>query len=359
MKNLLLVSLVSLSLWGCGPDAVASVSDDTDVDGTETYDAELTNTSRSATWFPMQAGNSWTFRGTSGTTRTISLANVGGNRAQLVGLFSSPVWVGTASDTSTTLQKWNGSSWEPFIRFGYAVTPWRTSNQVCSGLTGKRLSTGTPIVTPAGRFTDTRTIEFTQVISPTVRCSEPDFFELSFEAGVGLVAFGARGERFTLVSARVNGRNIPAPTEPDIQARVALDQVSYVSFPNTIRCITTPCPSNEQTASAQVYFSVINRGSTSKTWHFSTGCQFDVEITSASGRVVRRLSDGRPCTFALSSLTLGPGQSKSYSATMELKDKDGLQLDGTFGVKAKLIPSSNVSSAPSATTSLSVTVLSP
>jgi hypothetical protein len=65
------------------------------------------------------------------------------------------------------------------------------------------------------------------------------------------------------------------------------------------------------------------------------------------------------CTLALTSLTLAPGQSRSYQASILLEDRDGLQLSGTYTVRARLIPSSNAASAPSATGSLRVDVLTP
>ena len=73
MNRSILVSIVTLSMFAaCGPDAMAVVGDDGDLDGTESYDAELTSTSRSSTWFPLQNGNSWTFKNTAGATRTVS-----------------------------------------------------------------------------------------------------------------------------------------------------------------------------------------------------------------------------------------------------------------------------------------------
>jgi hypothetical protein len=361
MKRSLLLSFAAVSLFACGPDALAVVGEeDTELDGTETYDAELTSSSRSSTWFPLQSGNSWTFKSTSGTTRTVTLTQVGDGMGLLTGLFANPTWVGLTSNGSTSLQMWTGSSWTPFVRFGYASTTWRTSSTLCTGLIGRRLSTGTVISTTAGSFSDTRTISFAQVSSPTVLCAPQAFNELSFVPNVGLVAFRTgSGQRFSLVSARVNGRTFPVAPEANITARVALDQANYVSIPNTIRCITTPCDSNAQTATANVSFELRNTGSSSKTWQFSTGCQFDVELLSSSGEVVRRLSEGRACTFALTSVTLGAGQSKVYSARIPLEDRTGLQLDGVYSVRAKLIPSSNTSTAPSATGSLSVAVLIP
>lgn len=362
MNRSILVSLVAMSLWACGPDAMAVVGEDAaEVDGTETYDAELTSSSRTSTWFPMQTGNTWTFRNSAGTTRTVTLTQVGDNMGLLTGLFAEPTWVGMASDTATTLQQWGGSAWEPLVRFGYATTTWKTNSTVCKGLVGKRASTGSSYTTAAGTFADTRTIAYAQVSSPTTLCAPQAVSELTFVPNVGIVTFKTgNGQRFNLVSATVGGKSIPVVADSsDVSAKVVLDRVNYTSYPNTIQCITTPCPSNAQTAEAKVELQLKNTGSTSASWQFSTGCQFDVELVSSTGRVVRRLSDGRSCTFALSSLTLGAGQSKVFSANIPLADKDGLQLSGAFTVRAKLIPSSNTASAPTATSSLNVTVLTP
>lgn len=361
MKNSILVPLVALSLLACGPDAVALVGDEeTELDGVEAYDAELTSTSRSSTWFPFQEGNSWTFKSSSGATRTVTLTDVRDGIGRLSGLYGSPVWVGLTSDTATTLQQWNGNAWVPLIRFGYSSTTWKTSSTPCSGLVGRRVSTGSVVATTAGSYSDTRTIGFAQVTSASMLCAAPAFTELSFAANVGLVAFRTgNNQRFTLVSAKVNGKTFPIAPEADVAASVTLDQANYVSIPNTIRCITTPCPSNAQTAEAKVSFELKNTGTTSRTWNFSTGCQFDVELVSMGGSVVRRLSEGRACTFALSSLTLGGGQSKSFTATIPLEDRNKLQLDGSYTVRAKLIPSGSSGTVPSATTSLNVQVLVP
>lgn len=353
------LAVFSLSLFSaCGPDAMAVVDDD--VDGTETFDAELTATSRSNTWFPMQEGNSWTFKTATGETRTMTMTQVADNMALLTGFYDAPVWVGLASDSATTLYQWKNDAWEPLVRFGYASTSWKTNSNACNGYVGRRHSTGGSYTTPAGTYTDTRTIEYSWVTSPTARCAQPVLGQLTFVPNVGLVTFSTgMGTRFNLVSAKVNGKIFPTPTAANINAKVALDKVNYESFPNTIVCITTPCPSNAVTAEATVEFQLTNTGSASQTWQFNTGCQFDVELVASTGRVVRRLSEGRACTFSLTSLTLGAGQSKVYSAKLPLSDRDGLQLSGTYSVRAKLIPSSNTTTAPTASSSLSVQVLTP
>ncbi len=360
-KRVLTAAVATMALWACGPDAMAVV-DEGDVDGVETFDAELTSSSRSSTWFPMAEGNSWTFKSSTGETRTVTLTQVANGMGKLTGLHAEPTWVGIASASGTTMFQWNpGTSvWDPLVRFGFATTTWKTNTAFCSGFTGKRASTGLSYTTAAGTFTDTRTIGFEQNIGPTVRCAAPAFRELTFVPDVGLVTFrSGQDVRFNLVSAKINGVSIPAAAVSPITARVVLDKVNYESVPNTIRCITQPCASNAQTAQALVEFQLRNEGSTSQTYQFSTGCQFDVELVSATGRVVRKVSEGRMCTFALTSLTLGAGQSKVFSTKIPLEDRDGLQLSGWYTVRAKLIPSSNASSAPTASEKLNVTVLTP
>lgn len=361
MKRSILVSMVAMSLWACGPDGVATVEqEDSEVDGLETYDAELTSTSRSQTWLPLASGNSWRYRSAAGAGRTITVQQMGENMALVSGLYAQPIWLGMSSATGTTLNQWANSKWEPLVRFGYSTTTWKTNTTVCKGLVGKRASTGTTFITPAGRFTDTRTIAFAQVSTPSTMCAAPAFTELTFVPNVGLVSFKTGTNlRYNLVSATLGGVEFPADPDAELTAKVVLDKASYVSLPNTIQCITTPCPGNAQTADAKVELQLKNTGSTSASWQFATGCQFDVELVSSTGRVVRRLSDTRTCSFATSSLTLGAGQSKVFAATLPLADKEGLQLSGTYTVRAKLIPSSNASTAPSATGSFQVTVLAP
>ena len=154
---------------------------------------------------------------------------------------------------------------------------------------------------------------------------------------MGLVGFrSGKGERFVLASAVVAGTLWPLTTGT-VRGAVALDQPSYTNVPNTAQCATAPCPSNAKTATAAVTFTVSNSTEQSLTWRFGTACQFDVDVASVTGEVVRRLSDGRFCTQAPTQLTLGPGESKVYTATLSLEDRDGLQLDGSFTLSARLL----------------------
>lgn len=357
MKRLVLQSLIAVSLAACGgPDGLAMVGNEVEDDSLEVVEGELTSSSRAEAWFPLGEGNRWEFTSSDGT-RTVSLDYYEEGMGLLTGLFAEPTWVGIPTSTSTSLMLWTGEAWAPFVRFGYSRTSWKTGTTACQSLVGQRKATGTMVRTGAGEFTDTRTISFSQVTAPNVRCAAPAFREIAFVPSVGPVAFTTGGgERFVLARASVNGLVVPTPR---VTSRVLLDRAAYTSSPNTIRCITTPCPSNEETAVATVTFDVANTSSSTLRWDFASGCQFDVELVSSTGRVVRRLSEGRVCTQALTSLTLQPGQSRAWSAELELEDRDGLQLDGTYTVRARLTPSTSAATAPSATKSLRVTVLAP
>ncbi|MEW5739688.1 MAG: BsuPI-related putative proteinase inhibitor [Myxococcota bacterium] len=358
-RNLWLsMAVLAVSLAGCGgPDAMAMLGADDGVDDVETVEGELTATNRAATWLPMQEGNTWTFTSAM-NTRTVTLTEVGDGMALLSGVFAHPVWVGTASDTSSTLLMWNGAKWVPFVRFGYARTSWTLGEGTCTTYTVRRSGTGVRVSTPAQDFADTRTISFEQKPDPVAFCTPPAFTELTFVPRVGLVAFKTgRGERFSLASAKVNGVSLPADA---VTARVTLDAARYTSKPNTIVCITTPCPGNAETAVAKVHFEVTNTSSQAQVFRFNTGCQFDVEAVTAGGRVVARLSERRACTFALTTLRLEPGKSVAYDADFSLEDSNGLQLDGDFTLRAFLTTTSGaMGTPPSASTPLSVRVVAP
>ncbi len=340
----------------CGPDAQTLV-DSSDVDSDETAttsESELTSSSKASVWFPLSTGNTWTYE-SSTSNRTVRLASVANGMAEVQGLLAANTWVGVSDTSANTLMQWDasGKAWRAWLRFGYASTTWTMGTQECTGARLKRSATGSATVTPAGSFSDTRTISIEQIPSRTALCAPPAFTELTFAANVGVVAFRTgTGERFFLKTGTVDGRRVPA--NGSVTATVTLDKTSYVSKPNTIRCITYPCPTNEETAVAQATFTVTNGSTTSQTWQFRTGCQFEMEVLSASGLVVKRLSDDRACTMALTSVTLAAGQSKTWTSPVKLADRDGLQLDGSFSMRARLIPSSTAVTAPVATKAFSV-----
>lgn len=349
------LSTVLVALVGCGgPDAMAMLGADDGVDDVETVQGELTSTSRAATWLPMQEGNRWVFASANGE-REVTLTGVGDGMGLLSGLYAQPVWVGHASANTTTLLLWNGAQWVPFVRFGYARTSWTVGDGACGRFKVRRSATGARVETPAGAFADTRTIAFELQPDPAARCAAPEFTELSFVPRVGLVSFlTGRGERFSLSRAEVNGVAVPAEAT---RATLSLDAASYTSKPNTIACITTPCPSNAETAVAKVHFEVKNTSGAAQTFHFTSGCQFDVAVETATGRTVARLAERQVCHFALTDLALAPGEAKTFDADFSLEDSQGLQLDGDFTLRATLNASTGaMGMPPSASVPLAVHV---
>jgi|CXWL01.1.fsa_nt_gi hypothetical protein len=338
------------AMCSCGPNT-AFLSSPVDAeleDDTASTSSELVSNS-AAVWFPIKEGNTWTLQAPSGESRTVTFGDVIGGVGYLGGLDR---WLGTFSSAPNSLYSWSEDTetWEPFIRFGYAVTTWSWGHGACNAYTVKRAAGSGPLTTPAGTFSDVRTIAFERKPSPTARCLPPAFTALTFAPHVGLIAIETYDAKFLLTSAKVNGKPIPSPT--GIKGSLRFDKSTYVNQPNTIRCITTPCPSNEVTAIAKATYTVTNAGPNSVTFQFNTGCQFDIALVDSAGKTVRSLSDDRACTQALTNFTLTKGQSKVFSAQLPLANDDG-QLLGDFTAKAKLLPR-NASPNAAAVTSFTV-----
>lgn len=356
MKTTLL-TLTALVLAACGPNTAqvgTSMEGEADELGTTTGELALSN--KADFWFPMEEGNTWTLVAPSGASKKVGYSGVYEGVGFVDGLINDGRWMGTSPSAPNSLYSWNeaDNTWSTFIRFGYAVTGWKWGQGACNEYKVKRSATGITVTTPAGTFSDARTIKFERQPSPTARCMMPAFTELTFAPNVGLIAINTDSEKFLLTSAFVGGKVIPAVG--GIKGSLKLDKVAYVNKPNTIVCITTPCPGNDVTAVAKATYTVTNTGTKSETWQFTSGCQFDVQLVDQTGKVVRSLAENRFCTLSLTQVTLAPGQSKTYTADLTLANRIGEQLFGTFTAKANLTPSNATFNAAS---SASFTVTKP
>lgn len=349
MKRVLFASLL-LGLVGCGPSASGLVRPvDADSDELGIADGALTSTSAATTWFPLAEGNVWTFESSS-DTRSLTLGSVHDGLGKLEGLFPSPLWVGTSASAPNTLFAWSETqhAWLPFLRFGYAHTSWTFGEGACQTQTLERAATGTTVNAKAGSFSDTRVIGAELVTQPNVRCEAPAFDELTLAAHTGPVAFRTgRGARYSLASALVNGSRLPAG-DGAVAAALSLDQASYANTPNTLGCVSAPCPSNSATALMALTFTITNNTRSTLTWKAPTSCQFDVELASATGSAVKRLSDGRACVQGYTTLTLSPGEARALTAELKLEDRAGLQLDGQYTATARLLGSGGPAASASA-----------
>ena len=149
--------------------------------------------------------------------------------------------------------------------------------------------------------------------------------------------------------AQANGQTDPPPVGAGIVATLQADQDVYTNQPASAWC--PPCTTNnppcmlpcylveEKTAVAEFTFEVTNQYPQPRTFQFSSGQQFDVELIDDTGRVVTAWSDDKMFTQALTSFTLDPRQTQTFTAGMPLHDRDGKQLDGTYQARAYLTTS--------------------
>ncbi len=353
------LAVVAVVLAGCGPELGGPI------DGEDTLDTRSSELSsnRASVWFPMGAGNTWTLAATSPNTlpatRTVWLTLTQGDTlARLVGLTPTHQWIGVDTSASTTLniRSTTSAAWAPFIRFGYAVTPWAWGSGACGTFTAHRIATGDSIETDAGKFTDVRTIRFDLKPAANVRCATPAFQDLSFAPGVGLVALTtAAGDRYLLKSARVGAAQYPVDAASALIGTLTSDAAVYTNKPDTIVCITTPCPSNEVTATATFSFKVKNTASVAVGIN-TIGCLHNIELLDGTGAVIKSINEARFCDPNTHSTVFAPGETKVYGGTLELK-AGTTQLLGNLTARAYL--SQRSPSGPVATDTVAIKVKAP
>jgi len=145
---------------------------------------------------------------------------------------------------------------------------------------------------------------------------------------------------------QVNGQTYPPPAGAGIVATLRSDQDVYTNQTAAVWC--PPCVTNwppcmlpcylieENSAVARFSFEVTIEYELPRTFRFSSGQQFDVEIIDETGRLVAAWSDDKFFTQSLSSFTLEPGQTMTFVADIPLKDRAGQQLNGTYEARAFL-----------------------
>ncbi len=330
--------------------------DESTAKGPELAEQEAELTARASDWFPLSVGNDWVMTSsTTGAQHHINVDHEGNGFFYVGGLDRvDGKWLAFGTTATSTLFAWNADSsgWSSFVRFSQMSSPWdySPSGGACDQFVVRRSKSNVKVTTPAGAFTKGRTFSFSLNPPPYVRCVAPLFQELTFVQGVGLVSFvSGTGETFLLESAQVGATQYPAPVPVStLSASVSTDRAVYLNKPNTIRCVTTPCPTNAVTALASFSFTVTNTGSTSKQVRFSHGQQFEFDVLDAGGKVVTAWSDSQSFTAAATSFTLAAGASRTFSGQVPMLDRKGLQLDGTYVVRGKLT-ATNVSPALTST----------
>jgi hypothetical protein len=306
----------------------------------------LANHLNATRWFPLEEGNRWTLESGS-ETLTISCDYDYGAFHWVSGLtaMGDPVWLGYSATTPTNLYVWNSDSgtWSRYARFGAFYSPWsfRFDDGPCGSFRARWVNNSLSVATLAGNFTGCRKVEFTQFnTQPNVKCAAP-ITAVVFAPEVGPVALEKDGKTYRLSSAVVGTKTYPAVTSGvRFAATLTTDQSLYVNMPNTIRCIRAPCPSNEVTAEAECTLTVRNLSAQPVTLQFSSGKQFDFEVSDQAGAVVKAWSDDRAFIQAFTQITFSAGETKTFSGKVELKDRSGQQLDGMYTLRGFLATSS-------------------
>jgi hypothetical protein len=170
-----------------------------------------------------------------------------------------------------------------------------------------------------------------------------------------------------VANGQIDDQPHPPPLGAGIVATLQMDQDIYTNQSATVWC--PPCVTNwppcmlpcylidEKTAVAQFTFQVKNQYELPRTFEFSSGQLFDAEIIDESGLAVAAWSDDKFFMQALTSFTLDPGQTMTFTGEIPLKDRDGEQLNGTYQVRA-FLTTNGAQPRVEATTQIAVTVSS-
>ena len=186
-------------------------------------------------------------------------------------------------------------------------------------ITGSRVNIGNigeKVDVPAGTFERTLRLDFLS------RCADGGIVSEYFVSGVGLVQRVLQtiaGPRIVrLVAARVGGLELPVAP---YGIEVSLDRPLY--YNNLMPPIINPWP----TARARLV--VRNKTELPVEFTFPTSQRFDFIVRDALGKEILRWSDGRAFLDVIGRESL-VNRSRSYSADIALKSRDGKQLPAGF-----------------------------
>lgn len=293
------LALVVGLLVGCGPESSALIDNETEVlSGPEADASESSQALTVSNFFPLRTGNTWTLSDGS-TNRTVRVIRSSGSLHLVEGLSSSPAWMAFAG---SRLWVWNPTdrAWQTFVNFGSATQTRFSFGGPCETFTVRQVANKIALVTPAGSFSPAVRYEFTLSPPPYVRCAMPMLGALTFAETVGLVELRTPNQdTFSLTSASVNGRSWPVPTA---KATLTMDKARYQLAANG-------------SATLRATFVVKNETTRPMTFQFSSSQQFELSVETSTGDVVYFWSADKAFLTALSSFTLQPNQSRTFTET--------------------------------------------
>jgi eight-cysteine-cluster-containing protein len=300
--NKYIAVLVGALLSGCGVESSAVIEGETDVlAGPEADASEASQALTATNFFPLRAGNTWTLSDGS-TTKTVRVVRSSGSVHLVEGLSSSPAWFAFAG---TRLWVWNTTerAWQTFVNFGSATETRFSFGGPCETFTVTQAGNKLALLTPVGSFSPAVRYTFTLSPPPHVRCAMPQLSALTFTENAGLLELrNPNQQTWSLATATVNGRSYPAPTA---KATLTMNQARYQ--------LTA-----DGSATLRATFVVKNETSRPMTFNFSSSQQFELQVETSSGQSSYFWSADKSFLAALSSFTLQPSQSRTFSETFTL-----------------------------------------
>jgi hypothetical protein len=289
----------------CGVGSVAVVENDDPMAGPLADTAESEQELTISQLLPLRAGNVWTL-GDGTDTRTVRVVHSSGSVHLVEGLAADgPVWLAFAG---SRLWVWNVGerTWQTMVNFGSTTAQSTFSfGSSCEQYTSVRSGALQTVVTPAGTFSRARRYDFTVRPPPHVRCAMPRFAGLTFVENVGLVQWHTSTPvTFSLQRASVNGRDYPEPTA---KATVTMDKAQYRL-------------GADGAATLRATLVVKNETTRPMTFQFSSSQQFELEVQTSSGETAYFWSADKSFLAALSSFTLQPNQSRTFTETFDLQN---------------------------------------
>jgi hypothetical protein len=285
-------------------------------------------------YFPLAAGNSWTYAitGFAGQgSHTISVSGVeeiGGNLYyRLDGYADTPALVRALPDGTVVeydretrgerlwydFRAAEGASWPAIV------------NTNCPA-TGVVRSRSGSVKVPAGEFARAFVVQYMGS-----NCADAGFEEEVFAAGVGLVRRTSQtigGPRhFELISAQVGSSTI-APE--GLSFSLSIDKPVYVADR------MPPVDPNRLVPVMRANMKIRNTSDVPVVLQFNSGQKFDLVVRGESGAEVLRWSAGKVFTLAVESFRLAPGE-QGFTAELPLAVSEGVPLDpGAYTVEAWL-----------------------
>ena len=234
-----------------------------------------------------------------------------------------------------SLWNFNGQTWSVMLDYAAkAGRRWPFRVDACHNYNVEAGARAT-VQTPAGEFAGARAFAFEQNPDANVRCPTSMPQDLLTAPGVGPIAYSTGGHKGHLLYARINDEVIAGPGEtrvhpnkPNLVYTLALasEQISSTQ----IQCIRAPC--NPLPGTLQFVLTVTNTVGQAESVSFNSGARFDLDVFDADGTLVKKWSDGKMFTMALSTVSVQPGETKVFYGTMPFADRSGAALQGKFRV---------------------------